>query len=66
MHLRAERIDTPLIRGLENVEDASSHVEALALHQLEVVGDDDARIDPEEEDPTEVFTEEEDDEMNDP
>ncbi|GMN57181.1 hypothetical protein TIFTF001_026272 [Ficus carica] len=45
-------------------QDASNHVEAPALHQTEAVGDDDAPIDPEEEDPTEVFTEEEDDETD--
>ncbi|GMN40354.1 hypothetical protein TIFTF001_009569 [Ficus carica] len=66
MHLRAERVYTPSTRELENVEDASSHVKAPAPHQPEVVGDDDARIDPEEEDPTEFFTEREDDETDGP
>ncbi|GMN64613.1 hypothetical protein TIFTF001_033697 [Ficus carica] len=51
------RVDTPPIGGLEDAEDASSHVVAPAPHQSEAVGDDDAHIDPEEEDPTEVFTE---------
>ena len=35
-------VDTSPTRGLENAEDASSHVEATTLHQLEAVGDDDA------------------------
>lgn len=35
-------------------------------HQLEAVGNDDAEIDPEEEDPTEVFTKGEDGEMGGP
>ncbi|GMN64852.1 hypothetical protein TIFTF001_033926 [Ficus carica] len=52
MHLRAEMVNTPPTRGLENAKDASSHVEAPvpAPHQLEAVGDEDTRIDPEEED----------------
>ncbi|GMN19362.1 hypothetical protein TIFTF001_042866 [Ficus carica] len=66
MHLRVERVDTPPIRGLENAEDASSHVEAPAPQQPEAVGDDDARTDPKKEDPTEVFTEGEDDETDGP
>ncbi|GMN56220.1 hypothetical protein TIFTF001_025339 [Ficus carica] len=66
MHLRAERVDTPPTRGLENAEDASSHVEGPTSHQPEAVGDDDAHIDPEEEDPIEVFTEGEDDETDGP
>ncbi|GMN22658.1 hypothetical protein TIFTF001_045687 [Ficus carica] len=53
MHLSAERVDTPPTREFENVEDASSHVEASAPHQPEAVGDNDARIGSEEEDPTE-------------
>ncbi|GMN66043.1 hypothetical protein TIFTF001_035110 [Ficus carica] len=65
MHLRAERVDTPP-RGLDDAEDASSHVEAPAPHQPEAVGDDDARNGSEEEDPTEVFTEGEDDETDGP
>ncbi|GMN57828.1 hypothetical protein TIFTF001_026938 [Ficus carica] len=36
MNLRAERVDTPPKRELENVEDASSHVEAPAPYQPEV------------------------------
>ncbi|GMN54176.1 hypothetical protein TIFTF001_023292 [Ficus carica] len=52
MHLRVEMVDTLPTRGLENAEDASSHVEAPvpAPHQSEAVGDEDTRIDPEEED----------------
>ena len=65
MHLRVERVDTPPTRELENVEDDSSHVEALAPHQPEAVGDDDACIGSEE-DRTEVFTEGEDDETDGP
>ncbi|GMN28585.1 hypothetical protein TIFTF001_044260, partial [Ficus carica] len=57
---------TPPARELENVEDASSHVEASAPHQPGAVGDDDAHIDSEEEDPTEVFSEGEDDETDGP
>ena len=48
------------------MEDASSHTEAPAPHQLEAEGDDDARIGSEAEDPTEVFTEGEDDETDGP
>ncbi|GMN65999.1 hypothetical protein TIFTF001_035065 [Ficus carica] len=48
MHLKAERVDTPPTRGLENAEDASSLVEAPAPHRPEAMGDDDARIDTEE------------------
>ncbi|GMN54136.1 hypothetical protein TIFTF001_023270 [Ficus carica] len=66
MHLRAERVYTPPTRGLKNAEDASSHVEAPTPQQPEAVGDDDARTDPEEEDPTEVLTEGEDDETDGP
>ncbi|GMN63047.1 hypothetical protein TIFTF001_032125 [Ficus carica] len=57
MHLRAEMVDTPLARGLEDIEDTSSHVEVPVPHQPEVIGDNDARIGPKEEDPTEMFTE---------
>ncbi|GMN47761.1 hypothetical protein TIFTF001_016939 [Ficus carica] len=66
MHLRGERVNTPQTRELENVEDASNHVEASALYQPEAVGDDDARVGSEKEDPTEVFTEGEDDETDGP
>ncbi|GMN33346.1 hypothetical protein TIFTF001_046696 [Ficus carica] len=66
MHLRAEMVDTPPSRELENGEDASSHVEASAPRQPEAVGDDDAHIGSDEEDPTEVFTEGEDDETDGP
>ena len=66
MHLRAERVDPPLTKELDNVEDASSHAEAPAPHQPEAVGNDDAHIGSEEEDPTKVFTEGEDDETNGP
>ena len=66
MHLRAERVDTLPTRGVENVEDASGHTEAPAPHQPEAAGEDDARIGSEEEDPTEVFTEGEDDETDGP
>ncbi|GMN32571.1 hypothetical protein TIFTF001_048186 [Ficus carica] len=66
MHLKADRVNTPPTRELENVEDASSHVEASAPHQPEAVGDDDAYIGSEEEDPTEVFSEGEDDETDGP
>ncbi|GMN22499.1 hypothetical protein TIFTF001_045662 [Ficus carica] len=66
MHLKADRVNTPPTRELENVEDASSHVEASVPHQPEAVGDDDAHIGSEEEDPTEVFSEGEDDETDGP
>ncbi|GMN24946.1 hypothetical protein TIFTF001_047692 [Ficus carica] len=66
MHLKADRVNTPPTRELENVEDASSHIEASAPHQPEAVGDDDAHIGSEEEDPTEVFSEGEDDETDGP
>ncbi|GMN73666.1 hypothetical protein TIFTF001_052218 [Ficus carica] len=66
MHLRAERVVTPPSRELENGEDASSHVEAPAPCQPEAVGDDDAHIGSDEEDPTEVFTEGKDDETDGP
>ncbi|GMN22041.1 hypothetical protein TIFTF001_040162 [Ficus carica] len=66
MHLRAEMVDIPPTGGLEDAEDASSHVEAPAPHQPEAVGDDDVRIDPKEEDPIEVFTERKDDETDGP
>ncbi|GMN51393.1 hypothetical protein TIFTF001_020539 [Ficus carica] len=66
MHLKAERVNTPPTREFENVEDVSSHVEASAPHQPGAVGDDDAHIDSEEEDPTEVFSEGEDDETDGP
>ncbi|GMN36083.1 hypothetical protein TIFTF001_042368 [Ficus carica] len=66
MHLRAEMVDTPPTRELENVDDASSHVKTPAPHQTEVVRDDDARIGSEVEDPTEVFSEGEDDETDGP
>ncbi|GMN46182.1 hypothetical protein TIFTF001_015360 [Ficus carica] len=41
-------------RGIEGCISASSHVETPVPHQPEVVGDDDACIDPKEEDPTEI------------
>ncbi|GMN68298.1 hypothetical protein TIFTF001_037355 [Ficus carica] len=66
MYMRAERVDTPPIGGLEDAEDASSHVEVPVPHQPKAVGDDDTRIDPEEEDPTEVFIEGEDGETDGP
>ena len=53
-------MDTLLAMGLEDVEDASNHVEAATPNQLEAVGGDDMHIDSEEEEPTKVFTDEDD------
>ncbi|GMN61626.1 hypothetical protein TIFTF001_030726 [Ficus carica] len=66
MHLRSERVDILPVGGLEDAEDVRSHVEAPALHQPEAVRDDDARINLEDEDPTKVITEGEDDETDGP
>ncbi|GMN56964.1 hypothetical protein TIFTF001_026073 [Ficus carica] len=57
MHLRAERVDTPPTVSFEDAEDANNHVEAPTLHQPEAIGGDDAHLDSEEDDPTEVFSE---------
>ncbi|GMN52606.1 hypothetical protein TIFTF001_021746 [Ficus carica] len=60
MHLRANRVETPSVVRLEDVDDASNHVEALTPHQPEAVGGDDAYIHSEKEDPIEMLIEEDD------